>query len=106
MTRALRPDLDLKLRGGVEFGTDLASPEMMWGVLVLSPIAHGRIRSVDLSAARARPGVVAISSADLSALVGGALGDAERPPFPKERISYPAQPLAAIAAPTLEEARA
>jgi CO/xanthine dehydrogenase Mo-binding subunit len=106
MTAALRPDLDLKLRGRAEYGTDLETAGMLWGALVLSPIAHGKVVSVDLSAARSRPGVVAISAADVAGLVGGATGDAERPSFPPSTIAYPAQPLAAVAAPTLAEARA
>jgi CO/xanthine dehydrogenase Mo-binding subunit len=105
MSAAVRPDAHEKLRGRVVYGTDLESAGMLWGVLVLSPVATGRIVSVDVGPARARPGVVAIGAADVSGLVGGATGDAERPPFPAETISYPAQPLAAVAAPTLEEAR-
>ncbi|MGP8135433.1 MAG: hypothetical protein ACLQD8_04740, partial [Thermoplasmata archaeon] len=100
MTAAIRPDLDEKLRGRVVYGMDLEAAGMLWGALVLAPVAHGRIVSVDLSAARARPGVVAIGAADVPSLVGGGAGDAERPPFPIDTVAYAAQPLAAVGAPT------
>ncbi|HTP56639.1 MAG TPA: xanthine dehydrogenase family protein molybdopterin-binding subunit [Thermoplasmata archaeon] len=106
MSALVRPDLAEKLRGGVVYGTDLEAPGMLWGALVLAPPGVDRIRSVDLTQARARPGVVAIGAADVARLVGGPPGDAERPPFPTERILYASQPIAAVAAPTLAEARA
>ncbi len=105
MSRAGRPDAETKLRGAVEFGTDLAVPGMRWGVLVLAPAAHGRIRRVDLSAARALPSVVAIGADDVGPLVGGAKGDPDRPPFPSREIVYRSQPIAAVAAPSLAAAR-
>lgn len=106
MTGSMRPDSTAKLAGSVVYGTDLDVPGMLWGALVLAPLAHGRIRSVDLAPARALPGVIAISSADVAGLVDGAHGDPERPPFPSEFITYRNQPVAAVAAPTRELARA
>ena len=105
MTVPLRPDLAEKLAGRVTYGMDLEAPGMLWGALVGAPVPHGRITSVDLAPARAIPGVVAIGAADVPALVGGARGDPERPPFPSETVAYRNQPLAAVAAPTLALAR-
>jgi len=101
-----RPDAAEKLRGGLVYGTDLVAPRMRWGALVLAPPLAGRITGVDLTEARSLPGVVAIGAADVAGLVGGATGDAERPPFPVDAIAYPFQPVAAVAAPTLAAARA
>lgn len=106
MNRPGRPDADAKLRGRVTYGADLDAPGMLWGVLVPSPIPHGRLRRIDLSAARALPGTVAIDATDVARLVGGTGGDAERPPFPTTEVVYRSQPVAAVAAPTLEQARA
>ncbi len=106
MSAARRPDADLKVRGAAQFGTDLAAPGMLWGALVLAPVALGRIRSLDLSAARALPGAVAIGPDDLPRLLGSARGDPERPLFAAPEVVYRAQPIAAVAAPTLAEARA
>ena len=105
MTGARRPDAEVKVRGQVEYGTDLAAPGMLWGALVLAPVAHGTIRTVDLSGARALPSVVAIGAADVPGLVGGARGDPERPPFPTREVVYRSQPVAAVAAPSLAVAR-
>jgi len=104
MSSARRPDAEAKVRGAVEYGADLAVPGMLWGALVLSPIAHARVRSVDLSGARALPSVVAVGAADVPRLVG-ASGEPERRPFPEREVVYRAQPLAAVAAPTLARAR-
>ncbi len=106
MTVAARPDADAKVRGGVTFGTDLESPGMLWGALVLAPVPHAKIRAVDLSGARRLPGVVAVGAEDVARLLDGRTGDAERPVFPTSEVRFPSQPLAAVAAPTLAEARA
>ncbi|MGI0054490.1 MAG: xanthine dehydrogenase family protein molybdopterin-binding subunit [Thermoplasmata archaeon] len=106
MSYAIRPDSEIKARGAARYGTDLERSGMLWGALVLAPVAHGTIRSIDLSAARAMSGVVAIASADLPSLLADATPDAERPVFPSQEIVYRHQPVAAIAAPTLSLARA
>ena len=100
-----RPDARPKLEGSAVFALDLDVPGMLWAALVPSPIAHGRLRSVDLAPARALPGVVAIAAADLAALLPGKSGDPERPVFPSETVVYRNQPVAAVAAPTRELAR-
>ena len=105
MSAAVRPDAGDKARGRLTYGTDLEVPEMLWGALLLAPVAHGRIRSIDLAPARGRPGVVAIGAADLPALLPGPPTDADRPIFPGSEILYRAQPIAAVAAPTLAAAR-
>jgi CO/xanthine dehydrogenase Mo-binding subunit len=103
----IRSDLLAKASGATEFGTDLAEPEMLWAALVLAPIAHGRIRRVDLSKARAMPGVHAVVGAEETArLLGPGAGDPERPLFPSTEVRYRGQPLAAVAASSLAEARA
>ncbi len=105
MSGAVRPDAVAKLRGEVEFGTDVAIPGMQWGALVLAPVPHGALRRVDLSFARAIPSAVAIAAQDVARLTGGARGDAERPPFASGEVVYRSQPVAAVAAPTLALAR-
>lgn len=100
-----RPDARPKLEGSAAFALDLDVPGMLWAALVPSPVAHGHLRSVDLSPARALPGVVAISAADLGSLLTGKSGDPDRPVFPSETVIYRNQPVAAVAAPTRELAR-
>ncbi len=105
MSVSFRPDAAAKLAGAAQYGTDLAAPGMLWGALVGAPVAHGRLRAVDLAPARALPGVVAVGSAELDALIPGGGRDADRPLFAVREIAYRNQPVAAVAAPTLAAAR-
>jgi aerobic carbon-monoxide dehydrogenase large subunit len=69
------------LTGQGQFIADLVLPGMLHAVLVRSPVAHARIRSVDLSRAAAGPGVVyALKGTDLQQLL---------PPVPEGQISLP-----------------
>jgi CO/xanthine dehydrogenase Mo-binding subunit len=99
-----RSDSRLKLEGRAVYGTDLDEPGMLWAVLVLSPVAHGRIRQIDLSTARRMPGVVAVVGAQEARdlLPPSASGQL----FPEPEVTYQSQPIAAVAAETLGEARA
>src|SRR5271163_3706605 len=69
------------LIGQGQFVADIVLPRMLHAVLVRSPVAHARIRSVDVSAAAAAPGVVsALTGADLLRLL---------PPMPEGLITVP-----------------
>ncbi|MGH3131996.1 MAG: xanthine dehydrogenase family protein molybdopterin-binding subunit, partial [Gaiellaceae bacterium] len=62
------------LTGQGRFTENLSVPGMVWAVLVRSPYAHARIRSVDTSGAREAEGVVAaFSGADLAGEWAGPL---------------------------------
>ncbi len=53
-------DAVLKATGGLAYGDDLSLPGMLHAKLVLSPLAHARVVSVDTSLAEALPGVTAV----------------------------------------------
>ncbi|MGA8276120.1 MAG: xanthine dehydrogenase family protein molybdopterin-binding subunit [Thermoplasmata archaeon] len=106
MTAAVRPDAGVKLAGAAVFGTDLDVPGMLWAAFVPAPVAHGRIRSLDLRAARALPGVTVVGPEDLAHLLGPGERDLERPLLAQGEIIYRNQPLAVVAAPSAVEARA
>jgi xanthine dehydrogenase large subunit len=75
--------------------------------LVLSPHAHARIRRVDLSAALAAPGVLAaITAADIPGKNDIAPIRSDEPALAADVVEYDGQPVAAIAATTLDQARA
>src|SRR5438105_5666844 len=80
--RSLRRREDRRLLTGQgQFVADLALPRMLHAVLVRSPLAHARIRAVDLSRARVAPGVMAaLNGADLLQML---------PPVPEGQISLP-----------------
>jgi CO/xanthine dehydrogenase Mo-binding subunit len=105
VSSSVRPDAALKLAGAAVYGADLDVPGMLWGALVPAPVAHGRLRSLDLGPARALPGVTAVGPADLATLLPHRTADPDRSIFPSGEIAYRHQPLAAVAAPTRSEAR-
>jgi carbon-monoxide dehydrogenase large subunit len=74
------------LRGRGQFVDDLARADLLHAVILRSAVAHGRIRAIDASAARARPGVHAvITAADIGASLAGAI-----PTIPLRQESSPA----------------
>ena len=63
-TRPVRPDGVDKVTGRARFGADVHLPGMLVGKVLRSPHAHARIRSIDVSAALALPGVKAVITRD------------------------------------------
>ncbi|MGE0253966.1 MAG: xanthine dehydrogenase family protein molybdopterin-binding subunit [Alphaproteobacteria bacterium] len=55
-----RPNAKRLLEGRGEFVDDFRLPRMVHAAFVRSPYAHARIKAIDVSAARAAPGVVAV----------------------------------------------
>jgi xanthine dehydrogenase large subunit len=82
-------------------------PGTLEAALVLSPHAHARIRSVDLSAALAAPGAVtAITAADIPGRNDIAPIRSDEPALAAHVVEYEGQPVAAVAAATFDQARA
>ncbi len=77
----LRKEDALLLSGSRSFADDLHPARLVHAVVVRSPVAHARIRSIDVGEALAQPGVVGIfTSADLPP---------ELPPIPMRMFSQP-----------------
>jgi len=53
-------DATQKVRGSLEYLSDMKLPKMLYAKLLLSPIAHGRIIKIDTSRAEALPGVIRV----------------------------------------------
>src|SRR5438132_1521246 len=71
------------LTGQGQFVADLELPRMLNAVFIRSPVAHARIRSVDLSRAAAAPGVaIVLGGADLARML---------PPVPDTQLSLPSK---------------
>ena len=76
-TRLVRKEDPALLTGEARFTDDLTIPGALHLGVLRSPYAHARIRSIDLAAARAMPGVVAAySGADLASLWAGPMPSA------------------------------
>ncbi|MBV8729196.1 MAG: xanthine dehydrogenase family protein molybdopterin-binding subunit, partial [Acidobacteriia bacterium] len=58
------PDLIAKVTGRAKYAEDYRADGMLFAKLLLSPVPHGRIRSIDTSEAMKLPGVKAILTAD------------------------------------------
>jgi len=58
------PDLMAKVQGKSKYAEDYRADGMLFCKLLLSPVPHGRIRSIDMSEALAMPGVKAIITQD------------------------------------------
>jgi len=106
------------LTGRGRFVDDLDEPGQLYGHVLRSPLAHGRILSIDLSAAREMPGVAAIfTAADLKADgIGDLPCDVEiatdeplvvppRPALAERRVRHVGDPIAFVVAASPETAQ-
>ena len=99
--RAQRHDSALKhATGEAVFIDDMPEPAgLLHAALVLSPVAHGRLRAVDLTAVRAADGVVAaLTAADVPGRNDIAPVRENEPLFADMLVEHAGQPIAAIAA--------
>ncbi|MGC2033790.1 MAG: hypothetical protein WA642_27525, partial [Steroidobacteraceae bacterium] len=97
----------LHVSGTAQYCDDIALPaNTLHAAFGLSPIAHGRVRSLDVSAVLASPGVASIAlPADIPGEnnYGGAVHD--DPIFAEQEVQYAGQPLFAVAADSMRAAR-
>lgn len=107
--RPLRPDGIDKVTGRARFGADFNMPGQLVGRVLRSPHAHARIKSIDVSAAAALPGVKAIVTRDDfdPAKVDESLHDTLVNVMARDKVLYEGHAVAAVAAidaPTAREA--
>src|SRR5262249_61053332 len=96
------------LRGRGQFVDDLARENLLHAVILRSSMAHGRIRSIDTAAARARPGVHAvITAAEIGAAIptiplrqgsSPAFKPFEQPVIAHDKVPYVGEPVAIVLA--------
>ena len=95
-----RADGALKLSGQAEFTGDIKVPGMLYGAVLHSPLAHARIRSVEVAEAAKLDGVSAILTgedlSDLDPYYGHALRD--RPVVAIGKVRFVGEPVAVVAA--------
>ncbi len=97
------------LTGRGQYVDDLSSERMLHAAILRSSVAHGRIRSVDTAAARARPGVHAvITAAEIGAVPSiplrhdptPAIRRFEQPVIANGKVRYVGEPVAVVIADT------
>ena len=95
-----------KVTGEFAYSSDLNVPGMLHGATLRSPHAHARILSIDISAALALPGVHAVlTHADVPGAKTYGLEFADQPVLAIDRVRYDGEPVAIVAAQSLEHAR-
>jgi CO/xanthine dehydrogenase Mo-binding subunit len=89
-----------KVTGRAVYTADRSLPNIAWGKTLRSPLPHARIIKIDMSRARAVPGVLAvITAADVSEkLFGRQLRD--MPVLARDRVRFVGEKVAAVAAET------
>lgn len=99
-TRASRLDAPAKATGRALYADDITVTGMLHGALLQSPIAHGRIKRIDTSRAKALPGVRAvITAADApSVRFGVSPARYDETVFAAEKVIYIGDEIAAVAA--------
>jgi xanthine dehydrogenase YagR molybdenum-binding subunit len=105
-----RRDGLLKVTGAARYAADNHPEGMLFAVIAGSAVAHGRVVSLDVAAARAHPGVVEVMTpSNRPALAADP--DAKTNPFmfrmdllQNDRVRYAQQPIAVVIAETLEAA--
>jgi carbon-monoxide dehydrogenase large subunit len=100
------------LTGRALFVDDVAFPNMLHAAFLRSEVAHGRIRGIDLAAARGRPGVVAVyAAADLGdywqpgpllvqppPIAGITFNQRTQVPLARDKVRHVGEPLAVVIA--------
>ena len=109
-----RADAQRLLMGRGRFVDDMQAPRMVHAAFLRSPVAHGRIVSLDVAAARRMPGVVAvITGADLVGVVEPYVGvlshlaglrSAPQMPMAVGRVRWQGEPVAMVLAQSRAEA--
>ena len=106
------------LKGQGRYTDDLARPGQVYAVMVRSPYAHGVIKGIDTTAARAMPSVLGVyTAADLAGYGtmgcalplkskdGSALRNTARPPLAADRVRFVGDPVAFVVAESRMAAR-
>ena len=88
-----------KVTGRALYTADLPVGEVLVGVILRSPVAHGVIRGIDTSRARAMPGVRAVITGEDFAAPYGVIPIAQNEwPLARGKVRYRGEPVAAVAA--------
>ena len=106
------------VRGEGRYTDDIGLPGQTHAVMVRSSVAHGIIRSIDIEAAKAMPGVKAVlTAADLAAYGelkcllplksrdGSPIRYTPRPALTGDKVRYVGDPFACVVADTIEQAK-
>jgi xanthine dehydrogenase D subunit len=101
-----RPDGVPKVKGEFAYASDMWADRMLWGATLRSPHPRARIRSLDIAAALAVPGVHAVlTHDDVPGRKTYGLEIPDQPVLAWEDVRYQGEPVALVAADHPETAR-
>jgi xanthine dehydrogenase D subunit len=101
----IRPDIADKVAGRLAYLTDHRARGMLVARILRAGIAHARIVAIDVSAAEALPGVVAVvTAADIKGQNGYGIVMQDQPALCADKVRYVGDPVAAVAAVDAETA--
>ena len=101
-----RVDAAPKVTGTFGYASDLSAGGMIWGAAFRSPLPHARIRSLDVRAAAALPGVLAVLvAADIPGKRTFGLNIDDQPVLADTVVRYQGEPVALVAATSAALAR-
>ena len=104
--RVPRVDGIPKATGAFAYGSDLWHDRMLWGATLRSPHPHAGIVRIEIAEAVTSAGVHAVlTHEDVPAKKTYGLEFADQPVLPWDRVLYAGQPVAIVAAETLELAK-
>ena len=106
-TRAPRVDAPDKATGRAVYTDDLQFSNLLYGAMVQSPLAHGRIKNIDTSKARKLPGVKAVVTAKDLEIIPYGVSPAryDETIFAVDKVRYVGDEVAAVAAVDWETAQ-
>jgi xanthine dehydrogenase YagR molybdenum-binding subunit len=97
----------LKVTGRAKYGADHGFPGLVHGYLVVSTIADGEIATMDVTAARTAPGVLAVYTPfePLALRTATAIFGDTWVPLQDKEVAYYGQPIGVVVAESYEQAR-
>lgn len=105
-TRLPRVDARAKATGEARYAADLSMPNMLYGAMLQSPLAHAKILNIDTTAAKRLPGVKDVVTWKEAGLVRYGVSPAryDEQVFCSDKVRYVGDEVAAVAAVDLETA--
>jgi CO/xanthine dehydrogenase Mo-binding subunit len=100
-----RVDGPAKVTGSMGYTAGISLPGMLRARVLRSPLPHARIRSIDASRAERLPGIIVLTRDDLAGMdphYGSVVLD--QPIVAVDRVRHVGDPVAAVAAPDLDDA--
>jgi xanthine dehydrogenase YagR molybdenum-binding subunit len=103
-TAVSRVDGPLKVTGGAKYAADHHLDNLVHGYVVVSSVAHGTVREMDVDAAESAPGVLGVYTPFDPLEIGTGPNSAWAPLQDKE-VTYHGMPIGLVVAETFEQAR-